>query len=271
LAFNPALVVLEATGGLERPVASALAAAGVPVAVVNPRQVRDFAKATGRLAKTDRIDAEVLANFAERIRPQVRPLNDSQTLAFRELLDRRRQLIQMRTAESNRLGSAVSAAVRGNLEKHLAWLEEQLQTLDRQLDELIKASPLWRANDELLQSVSGIGSVVSRALLAEVPELGSLSREQIGALLGLAPLNRDSGKYKGKRCIFGGRSRVRSMLYMAALSAKRFNPVLRDFAQRLAAKGKPAKVVVVAVARKLLIIANAIIRDKTPWKSPVIA
>jgi transposase len=271
LVFSPALVVLEATGGLEHPLAAALAGAGVLVAVVNPRQVRDFAKAIGRLAKTDVIDAEILALFAERIRPEPRPLPDSETLAFRELLDRRRQLLQIRTAESNRLGSAVSNVVRRNITAHLKWLEQQLGSLDEQLNALIEASPVWRVNDDLLQSVPGFGPVVSRALLADVPELGTLSREQVGALLGLAPMNRDSGKWRGKRSVVGGRTRVRSVLYMAALSAKRFNPVLKTFGERLASKGKPAKVVLVAIARKLLIIANAILRDQTPWKSPVTA
>jgi transposase len=267
----PTLVVLEATGGLEHPAAAALAAAGVPVAVVNPRQARDFAKATGKLAKTDAIDAQVLAQFAERIRPQPRPLPDAETLALRELLDRRRTLIQTKTGESNRLGTAVTPRVRRSITAHIRWLEKQLQELDADLSAAIEASPVWRANDDLLQSIPGIGPVVSRALLADVPELGTLSREEVAALVGVAPMNRDSGKYSGKRSVTGGRSRVRSMLYMAALSAKRFNPSLKKFAARLVEKGKAAKVVLVAVARKLLVIANAILREKTPWKAPAAA
>jgi transposase len=266
-----ALVVLEATGGLEHPAAAALAAAGVAVAVVNPRQARGFARATGRLAKTDAIDAGVLALFAERIRPEPRPLPDAQTLALRELLDRRRQLIQTRTAESNRLGSAVTERVRRSIAAHVRWLEKQLRELDDDLGRAIEASPVWRANDDLLQSIPGVGPIVSRALMADVPELGTLSREEVAALVGVAPMNRDSGKWGGRRRVVGGRSRVRSVLYMAALSAKRFNPTLKAFAQRLVAKGKAAKVVLVAVARKLLVIANAVLREKTPWRTPVAA
>ena len=271
LVLAPTLVVLEATGGLEHPAAAALAAASIPVAVVNPRQVRDFAKATGRLAKTDAIDACVLALFAERIRPEPRPLPSGETLAFRELLDRRRTLIETKTGELNRLGSATTERVRGSIMAHVEWLEEQLEELKADLEAAIKASPVWRINEDLLQSIPGIGPVVSRSLLADVPELGTLSREQVAALVGVAPMNRDSGKWSGKRSVVGGRSRVRSMLYMAALSAKRCNPSLKAFAERLKAKGKAAKVILVAVARKLLVMANAIIRDKTPWKTPVVA
>jgi transposase len=267
----PTLVVLEATGGLEHPAAAALAAAGIPVAVVNPRQARDFAKATGKLAKTDAIDAQVLAQFAERIRPHPRPLPDAETLALRELSDRRRTLVQTRTGESNRLGTAVTTRVRRSITAHIRWLEKQLEELDADLSAAIEASPVWRANGDLLQSIPGIGPVVSRALLADVPELGTPSREEVAALVGVAPMNRDSGKYSGKRSVTGGRSRVRSMLYMAALSAKRLNPSLKEFAKRLVEKGKAAKVVLVAVARKLLVIANAILREKTPWKAPVAA
>jgi transposase len=271
LPLTPTLVVLEATGGLEHPVAAALVTAGIPVAVVNPRQARDFARATNRLAKTDAIDAGSLALFAERIRPEPRALPDSQALALRELLDRRRQLIQTRTAESNRLGSAVTERVRRSLEAHLRWLERQLGDLDGDLGEAIEASPVWRVNDDLLRSIPGIGPVVSRALLADLPELGKLSRGQVAALVGVAPMNRDSGRWGGKRSVTGGRSRVRSALYMAALSAKRFNPQLRAFADRLVAKGKAAKVVLVAVARKLLVIANAILREQKPWESAPVA
>jgi len=270
LGLAPELVVLEATGGLEHPAAAALSTAGVSVSVVNPRQTRDFAKAKNRLAKTDAIDAEILALFAEAIRPEPRPLADEQTLALQELLDRRRQLIQTRTAESNRLGSAVTERVRRSLKSHIRWLEKQLEELDDDLSKAIESSPVWRVNDDLLQSIPGVGRVVSRALLADFPELGTLSRGEVAALAGLAPMNRDSGRWSGKRCIKGGRRGVRSALYMAALSARRFNEPLKKFADRLAAKGKAAKVVLVAVARKLLVIANAILREQKPWKSAAV-
>ena len=265
----PTLVVLEATGGLEHPLAAALAAAGLPVAVINPRQARDFAKATNQLAKTDAIDAAVLAHFAEAIRPEVRPLPDAKTHELAELLGRRRQLLGMRTAEGNRLGTAATAHVRQSIEVHVRWLSEQLEGLDADLGKAIQNSPVWRVNDNLLQSIPGVGRVVSRALLAELPELGRLSREEIAALAGVAPMNRDSGKFVGKRAVCGGRTRVRSALYMAALSAKRWNPALREFAALLKEKGKAAKVILVAVARKLLVIANAILRDQTPWQNVI--
>lgn len=267
IALAPALVVMEATGGLEHPLAAALAAAGVPVAVVNPRQARDFAKATGKLAKTDAIDAAVLAHFAEAIRPEARPLPDAQTHELAELLGRRRQLLGMRTAENNRLGTVTAGRVRRSIEAHLSWLAKQLEGLDADLGEAIQGSPVWRVNDDLLQSIPGVGRVVSRALMAELPELGRLSRERIAALAGLAPMNRDSGKSSGRRAVCGGRSHVRSALYMAALSAKRWNPTLRQFATRLKEKGKAAKVILVAVARKLLVIANAILLSQRPWEN----
>lgn len=265
-ALAPALVVLEATGGLEHPAVAALAAAGVPVAVVNPRQARDFAGATGRLAKTDAIDAAALAHFAEAIRPAPRPVPDAQARELAELLGRRRQLIGMRTAESNRLGTATAPRVRGSIEALLACLAEQLRDVDADLGAAIQSSPVWRVNDDLLQSIPGVGRAVSRALLAELPELGALTRGQIAALAGVAPMNRDSGARSGKRSVRGGRAPVRGALYMAALSAKRFNPALRRFAERLKEKGKAAKVILVAVARKLLVIANAILRDQKPWR-----
>ena len=264
-ARSAALVVVEATGGYEHPVAAALAAAGLPVAVVNPRQVRDFAKATGRLAKTDALDAEVLAHFAEAIRPDPRPLPDADGRRLAELLDRRRQLLGMRTMESNRLAQATAAAVRRDLQAHLRWLDDHLAEADRELAAAVEASPVWRANDELLQSIPGIGPVVSRTLLAECPELGTLSRQQVAALAGVAPMNRDSGRGVGRRFIAGGRAGVRTAVFQAALSARRHNPALKVFADRLTAKGKAAKVVLIAVARKLLVIANAILRTRQPW------
>lgn len=262
---SPALVVIEATGGYEHPVAAALAAAGVPVAVVNPRQVRDFARATGRLAKTDRLDAEVLAHFADAVRPDPRPLADADTRRLAELLDRRRQLLGMRTMASNRLAQATDRAVRRDIADHLKWLAVRLERADKELAAAVEASPVWRANDDLLRSIPGIGPVVSRTLLAEFPELGTLTRQQVAALAGVAPMNRDSGRGSGRRFIAGGRSGVRTAVFQAALSARRYNAPLKAFADRLSAKGKAAKVVLIAVARKLLVIANAILRDRKPW------
>jgi len=261
----PACIVLEATGGLEVPAAAALGTAGLSPSLVNPRQARDFAKATGRLAKTDQIDAAALAHFAEAIRPPARPLPDAAAQAFTALLTRRRQLIEMRVAESNRLPTAVSSTVRRNIEKHLRWLDGQLKSLDADLAAAVQASPLWRAKEDLLCAVPGIGPTVAFTLLADLPELGTLSRRQIAALVGLAPRNQDSGRFRGRRSIGGGRAGVRSVLYMASLSAARYNPLLRVFYQRLRAAGKLAKVALVAVARKLLTILNAMLRDNRPW------
>jgi len=262
---RPALVALEATGGLGHACAAALAAAGHPVAVVNPRQARDFAKATGRLAKTDAIDAEGLALFAERVRPEPRPLPGEQAREFEALLQRRRQLLEMRAAERNRLGAAAAAPVRASLQAHIDWLSKQLEKVDKELGAAVEASPVWRAKDELLRGIPGIGPAVSRTLLAALPELGALTRQQIAALAGLAPVSRDSGRRKGQRSIGGGRAEVRSLLYMAALSAARYNPALRGFSERLRRAGKAAKVRLVAVARKLLTIANAVLRDGRRW------
>jgi len=268
-ALNPALIVLEATGGLEVPVAVALAAAGLAVAVVNPRQVRDFARATGRLAKTDRIDAEVLAHFAEAIRPAVRPLPDADARKLDALVTRRRQVIEMRTAERNRLGATPAAVVRRDLEAHIAYLTGQVEGLDKELEQAIETSPCWKAKDDLLRGVPGIGKVVSRTVLATLPELGTLSNKKISALVGLAPVARDSGTLHGRRCITGGRGTVRSLLYMAALTAKRYNPVLRAFYERLIAAGKATKVALTAVMRKLLTIINAMVRHNQPWDPSV--
>jgi transposase len=264
--LRPALVVLEATGGLEHPAAAALALAGLPVAVVNPRQAHDFAKATGRLAKTDAIDAGALALFAERVRPEPRPLPDEEARALDALVQRRRQLLDMRAAEQNRLGAATAAKVRASLQAHIDWLSKQLDKVDKELAAAVEASPVWRAKDELLRSIKGVGPALSRTLLAALPELGALTRQEVAALAGLAPLNRDSGRRKGTRCIGGGRAEVRSLLYMAALSAARYNPALRAFSERLRRAGKAAKVRLVAVARKLLTIANAVLRDGRPWQ-----
>jgi len=260
-----ALCVLEATGGYEAPVAAALAAAGLPVAVVNPRQVRDFAKALGRLAKTDAIDATVLALFAARVRPTPRALPDDATLELQAVLLRRRQLLDMLQAERQRHLRS-HGRVRANLRSHIHWLERSLADTDDQLRELITSSPVWRVQDELLQSVPGVGPTLASTLLALLPELGQLDRRQIAALVGVAPLARDSGTLKGRRTCWGGRAPVRAVLHMAALVAARWNPMLRVFYHRLRAAGKPAKLALTAVARKLLVLLNAMLRDGQPWR-----
>lgn len=265
-AAGTGLVVLEATGGLELPVAAALSAHGLAVAVVNPRQVRDFAKALGRLAKSDGIDADTLAEFAERVRPEPRPLADEQRQELQALVARRSQLQQMRTMERNRLGSARTDKVRAGIREHIAWIERQLRKLDADIERTLKASPVWREQDELLQSVPGVGPVLSAMLLAGVPELGRISRGAIAALVGVAPFNRDSGTLRGKRSIWGGRSSIRACLYMGALVGIRHNPVLRRLYARLLARGKPKKVALVACMRKLLCILNTIMRTQTPWR-----
>jgi transposase len=262
--IRPTLIVLEATAGLERPVARAVASAELPVVVVNPRQVRDFAKATGQLAKTDRIDAAVLARFGAAVRPAIRPLPDTTTLEIRALNARRRQIVEMIVAEKNRLASAAKA-VRKRIDAHIGWLEQELERADNDLDQSIRQSPIWQENEELLRSVPSIGPVTSRTLLAELPELGKLNRKQISALVGIAPFNRDSGMLKGRRTIWGGRAAVRAALYMATLVATRRNPVVRDFYKRLKAKGKASKVALVACMRKLLTILNSMLKHKTRW------
>jgi transposase len=263
-ALQPALIVLEPTGGLERPVTRALVGAELSVAVVNPRQVRDFAKAMGYLAKTDRIDALVLARFAEAVRPSVRALPDEVSLELRALIARRRQITEMMVAESNRLSTA-SKAVRKRIEAHLRWLETELTRADKDLDQTIRQSPIWQENQDLLKTVPGIGPIVSRTLLAELPELGELNRRKIAALVGVAPFNRDSGTLKGRRIIWGGRASVRAALYMATLVASRHNTVIRALYQRLLNAGKVRKVALVACMRKLLTILNAMIKHKTRW------
>jgi transposase len=259
------LVVCEATGGYEAPLVAALATAGLPVVVANPRQVRDFAKATGQLAKTDAIDAQILALFAERVRPELRALPDAAVEALDALLTRRRQLVEMLVAERNRLLVA-RPTIRRDLQQHIRFLERRLHEADDDLHTAVKASPVWRVKDDLLQSVPGVGRVVSLTLLAELPELGRLSHKAIAALVGVAPLARDSGTLRGKRLVYGGRAPVRAVLYMAALVAARRNPVIRAFYQRLRTAGKPAKVALTACMRKLLVILNAIARSGTPWQ-----
>jgi transposase len=262
------LVVLEATGGLETPLAAALVAAGVPVAVVNPRQVRDYAKATGQLAKTDRIDALVLADFARAIRPAVRPMKDALTRELDDLVSRRRQLVEMRVQEILRLGRA-SKVQEKSLKSHIAWLDKRIEGIDTDLRKRLRESPAWRAKDDLLRSIPGVGDTTSATLLAKLPELGTLDRKGIAALAGLAPLTNDSGQQRGRRIIWGGRADVRCVLYMSTVAAIRCNPVLRAFADRLKAAGKPAKVVIVACMRKLLSIMNAMLKSNLPWNPKI--
>jgi transposase len=269
-ALEPTMIVLEATGGYERLVVAWLSARQVPVAVVNPRQVRDFAKATGRLAKTDQLDAQVLAHFAEAVQPEPRPLPDAATQHVAALLERRSQLVAMLTAEKNRRAQAVSS-VRPLIEEHIALLEHAVEQLNHDLDQALQASPLWRAREELLRSVPGVGPILSLTLLAELPELGTLTHKQLAALVGVAPLNRDSGFARGQRIIWGGRARVRSALYMSTLSAVRYNPVLRAFWTRLRGRGKPKKVALVACMHKLLTLRNAMLKHQTPWQPALAA
>ncbi|HYD51089.1 MAG TPA: IS110 family transposase [Gemmatimonadaceae bacterium] len=266
----PELIVLEATGGYELLAVGALAAAGLPVVVVNPRQVRDFARATGQLAKTDRIDADVLALFAERVRPDVRPLRGEDAQELDALLTRRRQLLDMLQAERNRLGQVFGRAharVKKSLKAHVAYLERELRVADADLGTMVRQSPAWRERDDLLQSVPGVGPVLSRTLLADLPELGELSRREIAKLVGIAPLSRDSGTLRGRRFIQGGRASVRAVLYMAALVATKRNAVIRAFYQRLVAAGKPKKLALVACMRKLLTILNVMARTHERWRA----
>jgi transposase len=265
-AVRPDVVVMEATAGYEIPVAVACAAAGLPVAVVNPRQIRAFAQAIGRTAKTDPIDAEVIALFGARVRPEPRALPDADTQALAALVTRRRQLLEMLQAERQRLDQAVTPAVRRTLRQHVTWLERRVTDVDKDMQKRIQKSPAWRAKDDLLRSVPSVGPTVSRTCLAELPELGHLNRRQISALVGVAPFNCDSGRFRGKRRIWGGRASVRQALYMAALVATRHNPPLRAFYQRLLAAGKPKKLALVAVMRKLLTILNAIVKHNKSWQ-----
>jgi transposase len=264
-AIAPQLIVLEATGSYQRAVVAALAAAGLPVAVVNPRHARDFAKATGQLAKTDALDARALAHFAEAVRPMPRPLPDTQADELRALLARRRQLVTMRTAEQNRLGSA-PPRLQPDMQAHITWLNTRLTTLDDDLDTTLRASPVWREREELLRSVPGIGPVCARTLLLDLPELGTLNRQRLAALVGVAPLNRDSGTLRGSRTTWGGRAHVRATVYMSTLVAVRYNPVFNAFYERLRAAGKAAKLALTACMRKLLTILNAMVKHHAPWQ-----
>jgi transposase len=261
----PSLVVMEATGGYERLLAGFLAAAGIPLAVVNPRQVRDFAKAANQFAKTDALDARIIALFAEAVKVQAKPLVDQDTQVLRDIMERRRQLVAMRTAESNREQQASTAEVKRTITTMLSVINEQMTALDAELDDRIRKCPAWRESEELLASVPGVGTVTARTLLAEMPELGTLNRQQIASLAGLAPLNNDSGKFRGQRCIRGGRGSVRAALYMATLSAVRFNPKLKAFYQRLRTIGKCGTKALTACMRKLLVMLNSIVKNKTPF------
>jgi transposase len=263
-ALTPTLVLLEATGGLEMPLVAALATAHLPVVVVNPRQVRDFAKATGKLAKTDSLDARVLAHFAEAVHPVPKALPDADAQDLAALMARRHQVVSMVVAEKNRLGRALPS-VRPRIRSHIAWLEQELKDLDRDLQSKLRQSPLWREKENLLRSVPGVGPQLALSLLAYLPELGTLDRKRIAALVGVAPFNRDSGAFRGRRTVWGGRTRVRAALYMATLVASRHNPAIRAFYERLVAAGKPKKVALTACMRKLLTILNAMLKHGTTW------
>jgi transposase len=264
--MRPTLVVMEATGGYEMLAALSLSGAGIPVAVVNPRQARDFAKAMGRLAKTDKVDAAILALFAERIRPEARPLPDAELAMLKALVNRRNQVVQMLVAEENRLASTIPA-VREHVNEHIVWLRQERHQLEAELGTYLEKTQVWTANDRLLQSVPGVGMVTSLTLLAELPELGTLNRKQIASLVGVAPLNRDSGKMHARRSTWGGRASVRAALYMATLVATKHNHEIHAFYERLCAAGKAKKVAIVACMRKLLVILNAMIRNQTPWRA----
>lgn len=263
--LNPLLIVMESTAGLEMPVAVDLAAAGLNVVIVNPRQVRDFARATGKLAKTDRIDAQILARFGEMVRPEVRPLKDEQIQELSALISRRRQIVDMLTAEKNRLTSAPKR-IQKDIKAHIQWLEKRLDNVDDEIQKRIKASPIWREKEAILQSVPGVGPVLTASLLCDLPELGRLNRRQVAALVGVAPLNRDSGLFRGKRKVWGGRANIRAVLYMATLSSVRANSVLKLFYNRLCGEGKPPKVALTACMRKLITILNSMIKNNTPWQ-----
>lgn len=263
--LSPALIVVEATGGLENALVAELAFAHLPVSVVNPKRVRDFARATGQLAKTDKLDAKVLAHFAQAVRPKVRPLRTEEEEHLAALVTRRRQVIEMLVSEKNRR-CTMRPHLRERVDKHIEWLEAELKALDEEIDRLIKQSGIWKEKEGLLRSVPGIGRVTSATLLAQLPELGALSGKQIAALVGVAPVNKDSGRKRGKRRVFGGRAPVRSTLYMATLSAIKFNPVIRAFYENLLARGKEKKVALTACMRKLLVILNSIVRHAKPWQ-----
>ena len=267
---GPTLVVMEATGGLEMIVATAIAAAKLSVAIVNPRQVRDFAKAMGKLAKTDAVDAMVIATYGEKMEPKPRALPDAETQELQAVMARRRQLVEMKTAETNRLKASRLESMKQNIRVHIEWLEKQLSNLDKDIEKRIHESPMWHEKAKRLMTVPGVGRVISSMLLANLPELGTLDRRSVAALTGLAPLNNDSGKMKGKRVTWGGRGDVRTALYLGCLSGSKRNPLIKAFFDRLVEAGKPKKLALVACARKLLIILNAMVRSGQSWRSPTI-
>ncbi len=268
LAAAPSRVIFESTGGLEMLAVGMLSAVSLPVIIVNPRQIRDFAKACGLLAKTDKLDAKIIALFGQKIEPEIRPLKDEATQELSALISRRRQLVDMLTAEKNRL-SAAPKTVRKGISTHIEWLEQQISSLDDDISKFIQSSPAWKAKEQILTSVKGIGPVSAATLLAALPELGSVSRHKISALAGLCPYNRDSGKHKGKRAIWGGRAAIRTVLYMATLAAIRFNPLIKAFYDRLRKAGKVHKVAITASMRKLLVILNAMVRNNRSWDSTI--
>ncbi len=268
-ALEPDCIVVEATGGFEMDLATAISTAGLPLAIVNPRQVRDFARALGRLAKTDAIDAEVIALFAEKVRPECRPLPTDEEQALKELVTRRRQLVDMRTMESNRIKQSKVNEINSSIKSHIVYIDNELAVVDREIKQRIKASPVWRAKDKLLKSIPGIGDGSAVMLMAALPELGTLNRRQIAALVGLAPMNRDSGTFRGRRMIRGGRAAVRSYLYMPTLTAIQHNPFIKAMYNRLIMAGKASKVAITACMRKLLTILNAVMRDSSP-RLPII-
>jgi transposase len=263
--LKPVLIVLEPTGGFEMLMVAELTHAGLPAVVVNTKRVRDFARATGRLAKTDKLDAKVLAHFAAAVCPAVRNLKNAEEEQLTALLTRRKQVLDMLTVEKNRLVT-VRAKMRLEIEAHIHWLTNSLKALDKEITEFVKATPVWKAKDGLLQSVPGVGPVTSATLLGMLPELGLLNRQKIAALVGVAPVNKDSGKKQGKRTVYGGRADVRSVLYMAALAAKKFNPVIKKFYERLIKQSKEKKVALTACMRKLLVILNAMMHSDQPWR-----
>lgn len=265
--MKPTLIVLEATGGFEMLVVAELTSAGLPVVVVNAKRVRDFARATGRLAKTDKLDAKVLAHFAAAVRPALRSLRSEEEEQLTALLTRRKQVLEMITIEKNRLVT-VRAKMRSDIQAHLQWLSKSLKELDQEIEEFVAGTPLWKEKDTLLQSVPGVGPVTSATMLGMLPELGKLNRQEIAALVGVAPMNKDSGNKRGRRRVFGGRADVRSVLYMAALAAKKFNPVIRKFYERLLKHGKEKKVALTACMRKLLVILNSMMLTSQPWRTP---
>ena len=266
--LSPSLIVLEDTGGYEMAAVNAMVSKKLPVVAINARQIRDFAKSTGKLAKTDRIDAQVIAHFAEVVRPPLRPLKDEQTQRLQALNTRRRQIVKMITAEQNRLHQAPKWTAK-TIKSHISWLNKELKKIDKEISNLIKGSPIWRQKDAILQSFKGVGPITSSKVLSSLPELGTLSSKKISALVGVAPLNRDSGKFRGTRGVWGGRGDVRAVLYMAALSASRSNPVIREFYMRLIQAGKPHKVAMTACMRKMIVILNSMIKNMTYWQEPI--